>query len=545
MPDSTTGKTTPGPKPVEVARECLAGVRSPTVALVVRGQRPGLLDRLTAALPNASISVLDVDEGMDAVHLALTAGPSWDLVLDVAAGKGTAKRWPVLLFHVRRGGHLAVRLPDASRPVEDSVTDVAAARRAGAEPPEPGRDLRDNPERDLAALAASTTDLRVRDGWLRATSVVDTLAKVPESDGDAFLRLRPAAGRTLTTVPGLRFTSRCVLRSSAPVDLPAAYDAPAASLREYAGVTCLGRQAAYGDGFVLPESYRHPFKRRLRNVAFAEWAPRFVRRPEPATATLDGPAYLLDTYVRGHFGHALTDQLGHLWGWHAALERHRDLRALVFAKPGGDIAAWERELLAAGGVDPDRLVVAHEPTRVEVLLASSPMFGMPAYVHPAIASTYAEVGTSLGARSVGGQAGPLRIFCSRKPGKRTCHNAVEVEELFAAHGFTVVLPEDHPLPEQVRMVREADVVAGFAGSGMFQVAFASGPKHVVLVGSESYTASNEYLISSVVGHRLDLVLCRPDVPKDGDGFSNASYQSDFTYDDQREGVFLREVLGAL
>ena len=59
------------------------------------------------------------------------------------------------------------------------------------------------------------------------------------------------------------------------------------------------------------------------------------------------------------------------------------------------------------------------------------------------------------------------------------------------------------------------MVAGFAGSGMFQIAFAGGPKHVILVGSESYTASNEYLISSVVGHRLDLVLCRPDVPRTG------------------------------
>jgi hypothetical protein len=89
------------------------------------------------------------------------------------------------------------------------------------------------------------------------------------------------------------------------------------------------------------------------------------------------------------------------------------------------------------------------------------------------------------------------------------------------------------------------VVAGFAGSGMFQIAFAGGPKHVVLVGSESYTASNEYLVSSVVGHRLDLVLCRPDVPKQGRRFSNASYQSDYTYDDRREGVFLRKVLAGL
>jgi capsular polysaccharide biosynthesis protein len=556
VPEKLAEEMTSGLKAVEVARDCLAGVRFPAVALVVRGERPGLLDRLAKALPDAVITVLDLDAGMDAVHLALAAGRPWDLVLDVAAGKGTAKRWPVLLHHVRRGGNLAVQVPDSSGPLEDSVADVDAARRAGAEPPTPGRDLRDNPERDVAALAASTTALgtllpilRVRDGWLRATSAVDTLAKVPEADGDAFLRARPSAGRTLRTVPGLRFESRCALRSSAPVDLPSEYDAPAVSLREYVGVTCLGRQAAYGDGFVLPESYRHPFKRRLRNVAFAEWAPRFVRRPGPATATLDGPAYLLDTYVRGHFGHALTDQLGHLWGWRTALDRHPELRALVFARPhdrpGEDLAGWERELLAAGGVDPERLVVAYEPTAVDVLVASSPMFGMPAYVHPAIATTYAEVGAGLVARSAAEHPGPLRLFCSRRPGKRSCHNAADVEGLFAAHGFVVVYPEDHPLPDQVRMVRDADVVAGFAGSGMFQIAFAGGPKHVILVGSESYTASNEYLISSVVGHRLDLVLCRPDVPQERPRFSNASYQSDFTYDDDREGRFLREVLADL
>jgi capsular polysaccharide biosynthesis protein len=402
------------------------------------------------------------------------------------------------------------------------------------------------PERELAALAASAGDLRIEDGWLHATSRVETLAKVPESQGDAFLASRPDAGRTLTVVPGLRFASRCVLRASAAVELPREFEAPAVSMRQYADVTCVGRQAAYGDGFVLPESYRHPFHRRLRNVAFAEWAPRFVRRPEAATASLAGPVYLVDTYVRPHFGHALTDQLGHLWGWHGALERHPDLRALAFAKPGENLAGWELELLAAGGIEPDRVVVAHEPTTVETLVTTSPMFAMPAYVHPGIATTYAEVGTALALRAGVGAPGPRRLFCSRRPGKRSCHNAAEVEALFESHGFTVVFPEDHPLPDQVSMVRDADVVAGFAGSGMFQTAFAGGPKHVVLVGSESYTASNEYLIASVVGHRLDLVLCRPDVPKvEGASFSNASYQSDFTYDDDREGVFLRQVLAEL
>jgi capsular polysaccharide biosynthesis protein len=533
---------------VEVARTSLADVPEPRLAVVTRGPRAALTDRLERALPGAVVVPLDLEDGMDAVHLALAAGRPWDLVLDVAGGKGAAHRWPVHLHHVRRGGAVAVRLPGRPKPLERSVREVLAAQAAGVEAPAPGRDPRDNPERDLAALAASAGDLRVEDGWLRATNEVATLAKVPELEADAFLSGR-ADARVLATLPGVRFASRAVVRSSGEVRLPTEIDAPPMSLREYDDVTCLGRQAAYAGaqhgGFVLPESYRHPFKRRLRNVAFAEWAPRFVRAPEPASAQLDGAYFLLDSYVRGHFGHALTDQLGHLWGWRPALERHPDLRALVFAKPGEPLAEWELALLEAGGVPRDRVEVRHEPTRVGTLLCTSPMFGMPAYVHPSIATTYAVVGSGLADRAAPGLPGPLRVFCSRRPGKRTCHNASEVEDLFAGHGFTVVYPEDHPLPEQVRLVRAAEVVAGFAGSGMFQIALTGGPKHVVLVGSESYTASNEYLISSVVGHRLDLVLCRPDVPRTERRFDNASYQSDFTYDDTREGVFLRGVLDAL
>jgi hypothetical protein len=41
------------------------------------------------------------------------------------------------------------------------------------------------------------------------------------------------------------------------------------------------------------------------------------------------------------------------------------------------------------------------------------------------------------------------------------------------------------------------------------------------------------------------VLCRPDVPQTERRFDNRSYQSDFTYDDAREGVFLREALASL
>jgi capsular polysaccharide biosynthesis protein len=184
------------------------------------------------------------------------------------------------------------------------------------------------------------------------------------------------------------------------------------------------------------------------------------------------------------------------------------------------------------------------PVRVETLFTASPMFTMPHYVHPAIEETWTRIGDHLDAAAADRDY-PRRIFCSRRTEKRGCRNRGEVEEIFVRNGFEVVFPEDYPVPEQIRMFRRADVVAGFAGSGMFSIAFTGGPSHVVVVGHAGYTPSNEYMMGSVLGHRLDLVVSTPDIPRPAKGMSREIYHSDFVFDVEHEGRFLLEVLAEL
>ena len=92
------------------------------------------------------------------------------------------------------------------------------------------------------------------------------------------------------------------------------------------------------------------------------------------------------------------------------------------------------------------------------------------------------------------------------------------------------------------MVRAAESIGGFAGSGMFHIGFAGRPAHVVLVASEAYPCHNEYLMSALLGHRLDIVLCRPDVPRVDGAFTRESFHSDYTYDPARDGDFLAAAL---
>ncbi len=52
-------------KPVDVARAALADVEGPRLAVVTRGARASLLDRLARALPGVDLQPLDLEEGMD------------------------------------------------------------------------------------------------------------------------------------------------------------------------------------------------------------------------------------------------------------------------------------------------------------------------------------------------------------------------------------------------------------------------------------------------------------------------------------------------
>lgn len=365
----------------------------------------------------------------------------------------------------------------------------------------------------------------------------DEVAIVREADVPGLLEREPHRGRVLGNRPPTAWESRATVRTSGPMELnplPASYDAPAMVRREWYDVVALPRQAVLSGDLLLPESFTTADGRRQRNPTVDKISPRLARRPDvPADLPLLRGRHLhLDNVMPRHFGHALTETVSRFWGWEPGLQ------ALVFDETG-ELPGWQRDLFAAAGIDD--VHVATGPVRVETLVGVTPMFSRPSFVHPDLRATYDAVGAALEARA-GRRDRPARVFFTRRPGKRSCRNAGEVEAVFTSAGYQVVHPEDHPLAEQVALVRAADSVGGFAGSGMFHIGFAGGPAHVVLLTSEAYPCHNEYLMSALLGHRLDIVLCRPDVPRVDGAFTRESFHSDYTYDPEREGEFLAQAL---
>lgn len=535
------------------ARESYAGADMHSITEIA-----ALLARSAAGSPTDQdwlrVHTLDVPLAPDDLHHQLAAIAPLDLLIDEAGGPAASDRLAASLGHLRAGGIYAARLDDPTDEHLIAWVDQLNALRAALVAGESELPARRAKRRRDSATLALAAQVRIEGDLLIAVNEVEMLAKLHDSAMDNVLRRRGGPDRTVTTLPAARWTARstgAAIRTSRPMllnDLPTQFEAPSLSLREYREAGCLPRQAAYAGSFVIPESFRDNLQPRLQNPALEDWTARFVRKPSEPVDSLSGSWFHLDTHVAGHFGHAITEQVAHLWGWHEAKRRDPELRALVFAPPdtpGEALPKWNADLLEAGGVAPEHIHVAAAPVRVERLLAATPAYNIRRYLHPVMAQTWGRIGAHLRAGVATSPA--KRVFLTRSGTKRVCRNGSEVEQLFAEVGFTIIHPERLPLAEQVRIVSGADVVAGYAGSAMFHTALAARPQRVLVITTETYPAHNETAIAALLGHQLDLIVCPPDTPRrTPDKFTAESFHSDYAVDlDGVEGEFLRSALDSL
>lgn len=518
----------------------------PAAVAVLSASATGSANALRAEHPEAVVEVCDASLSDSERHVRLTAAGPFDVIVDDHGGKSGRKiRFQNTFFHLRGGGVLVVRGAATEVSAKPGKLGALLARAEAARDtptPAPAKGV-PMTRIDTHALADALAEVSSVGGHLVVrTRATGALAKLNEPEANSYLSLPgDRGGRVLELIASEHFASRCVLRENAPTrgrNQPASYDPIAIALREYRQVVVTPGQVVSNERVVFPDSYRHNQAKRLRNRYTDELGPRFARLQHGTDdlEMLSGTYFHLDNEVRGHFGHLMTEQLSRMWAWPAAKERVPDLKVLVAINKDREMRGWEYDVYAAAGIARDDIVFLREPVRVERLLTGSPMLSNPKYVHPRIAETWRRVGDNLAAGATDREY-PRRIFCSRRIAKRACNNTDEVEALFVAQGFEIVFPEEFALGDQVEMFRRADVVAGFAGSGLFNLCFTTEPKRVVMISSDVYSARNEYLIASVLGHEIDSITSRPDIP--------GEFQSPFTFDQEREGRYLEGVFASL
>jgi capsular polysaccharide biosynthesis protein len=323
---------------------------------------------------------------------------------------------------------------------------------------------------------------------------------------------------------------------------------PTLVTRHYRGpVAMSGRTLMWSGSTVLPDSFRWHLAAAPSNPHLEDLVGEHARlkpRHSPRRS-LDGDFYQLESSYPSHFGHVLTEVVSRLWGWDEAKRRMPGLRLLVHPRPDFDNVV-ERSVFAAYGVAADDVVSVKGPVRVSSVVSASPMWhnAEPHYVHPDLAGVWARLGDGL-RRHESDVATSPRIFVSRSKATannaRICRNLEQVERRFAAHGFTILYPEQHPLADQARLFREARVVAGFGGSALFNVMHTRRLEALVVLNHSGYYARNEHLFASVKGGESHYFWSPPDV-RVSDPWSAQALRASWEFDERRLGEELDRLL---
>ena len=534
---------------VELDLALRAGPRPASVAVFVRDGSLPWHELVRGSFPRARVVVVDpVRTDHDSLHADLAAaGRLHAIVDDTLAGDARMPALAEVFLHLRPGGVLLVRRGELA-PGQDPDPWTALAREVDVRGP--GTVASDR-GLDWPVFPEAVGEVRPAPGHVALVNRVRAFAKLREQQMDSVIEQRASSkAQVLTTLPATELTARCELRQNAEArdsSMPEHYTVPAMRLRRYRNVLCAPRQVAVQGNVLLPDTYRFNAAPALQNrfapdlgCDFADL--RVPRARVRAAKWLEGAYFYLDSEWTHHFGHAMTEQMSRLWAASRAREEEPGLKALVSRRRSGTgLAEYEREIFGAAGFAESDIVLHHRPVRVRTLLAASPMWVLPTHVHPDVRDLWRDLGGRIAARA-GHLEHARRIFCSRRRSRRSCHNLSEVEELFRKNGFAVVYPEDLAFVDQVEMFRQAEVIAGFAGSAMFTSLFCPTPRHLIVLGPTSYPSRNEYMICAAVGHRLDHVWSEPH-PQEAAG--DLPQYAGFRFDFAREGVFLRQILAEL
>ncbi|MCD4524612.1 DUF563 domain-containing protein [Nocardioides sp. cx-173] len=513
--------------------------RGRVVVMLVRGDETSVAERL-ARTEYAEGRVLTV-AGVEA-HERLRRLPRVDVVVDTRSDRPLVqwRSWRRLFFHLVHDGEWVVARREGDEVFSDRLAHLL---------------LREGLRRQRAELARAVGAIRATPTRVVLTKAGDHWFKLRDAEAQEVLRERAPdlAVTELAHRPGGRLESRSTSHGFDEEGFAAPIEYPPLLLRRYDGALSLGEGVVPRHGrSLLPDAYRWhlqdvPVNKRLVDID-ADWA-----RPRPEDLRegprLDGSFYYLDYKNPGHYGHLMTEAVSRLWGWDVAKQDDPDLRLLLRRGPKHPQAVEDRPestILAAYGVAASDVTWVEGSVSVEHLVGLTPMWHnkSPYSAHPEIRAVWERIADGLAAAEPTAVAGlpARRIFVTRHEGKRRCRNVAEVDAFFEAHGFTLVRPGTMSLAQQAATFAAAEVVAGFGGTGMFNLCYARRLQHLVVLNHTSYDARNEQLFAAVHGARSDFFWSEPDIPHPESGWSYEAFQSPWAFDLDRNRAALQAVL---
>lgn len=464
-------------------------------------------------------------------------------VLDISGGDDVVRqrRWFLFAPHLVPGG--------AFCSVDTPTRATARVAWAEAVVPHPLRAETSARSRSVIASASETPAVAGRSVTLFTREPHVVLSSEREAE-DLLARRNP--GLTLTTstrVPGASYDlrARVVQHESTepPRNFAETFSSPPMTLRRYDGaLEWHGGMVLRHRQTLLPSSVRFPYAARPQapTLQRADDGLYTLRDSAGEPRAVTGPVYDLTAAWPSHFGHFMSQSVAKLWGWDQAKAESPRLRAVVEVAPGVK-PGFELDILTAYGIAPDDILWVGPRVRAHTVYSASLQFhnSDPQFMHPDLTQTWERLTTALTDPAV-----PTieRLFVSRQRHQplRSCRNLAAVEALFEKHGFTVYFPEEHSVAHQASTFAGARVIAGLGGSAMFNLVHARAAHTLIVLNHESYVARNEHLISSSRDWDVHYFWSQAAIQHPVNGYSDAAFQSPWSFDFERNGAELERLL---
>ncbi|MGO1974614.1 MAG: glycosyltransferase family 61 protein [Propionibacteriaceae bacterium] len=489
--------------------------------------------------------------GQVALHLRLL-GPI-GILINCQAGdaKGHLKMWDKTHLHLKHGGVYAV----STSALDDESQAAIVQRWVDGQRAKPHiRDHVRSPRRD--ELDHAIQGVAIDNDWVMVLKGGHHYLKVREAEATRVLNARSGDGtaRILARhAGGTLETDARVISHSAQVpikNLETILAYPPSTVRSYLGPIGIGtRCLTFKDRALLPESFRHPFGENPRNAAAANIDSDFARMQRRLVPKehLPGTYFHLDSSNSGHFGHVMTEVLSRLWGWDEAKAAVPDLKAIFRIRfPDERDPELEKRIFTAFGIPAEDIVWVDRPVWVDGLVGATPLWHnhAPFHANPRIIKTWDRIRSALLLPDLDV---PEKILVTRPPNtkNRDCRNIGAVEELFAEYGFTILRPETLDLTEQATIFARAKVIAGFGGSGLFNLMYAQQAEKLIFLNQEAYTARNEHLYSLVLDCETHYFWSTPEIPHPEGRWTEEAYFSPWSFDFERNEAELRATLSDL
>lgn len=178
-----------------------------------------------------------------------------------------------------------------------------------------------------------------------------------------------------------------------------------------------------------------------------------------------GKCAIYGGYLFGHFGHFLLESLSRLWAIPML-----GAYPIVFPSSINALTPWQSKLLELLGLKSD-IKIIKLPTYYDELIVPSPGYQM------------ADFFVKKHARYLEVQECNLipekKIWLSRSSLKKENHpgdvvNEMDIEQGLELRGWDIVHPQEYDISQQLRMLSESNVLAGFVGSAFHALIFLKG-----------------------------------------------------------------------